>query len=145
MNALQTSRQRDLGRTKRLQINAHRPATFLMMFVLAVSLALGLASCEDNPANPNNPAPFAPCGKIIASRGTAATGGMIVHGQPGSVPAGAKVIVTDKNGKSATTTARPDGSFDLKESDLPSGFDHTIGNSLDVTAGSSKQSVTIDP
>ena len=144
MNAFQTSRQHASGRTETININARRPATFLMMFVLAVSLALGLASCEDNPANPN-PAPFAPCGKIIASRGTAATGGMIIHGQPGSVPSGAKVTVTDKNGKSATTTARPDGSFDLKESDLPAGFDHTIGNSLDVTAGSSKQSVTLDP
>ena len=142
MKAIQTVRQRSASRTETMKLNTHRPAAFLTMLVLAVSLAIGLASCEDNPANP---APAAPCGKIMASRGTGATGGMIIHGQPGSVPAGAKVTVTDKNGKSATATAGADGSFPLKESDLPHGFDHTIGNSLDVTAGSSRQSVTIDP
>jgi hypothetical protein len=115
------------------------------MLMLALGLAFGLASCEDNPAAPANPAPAAPCGTIIASRGTGGTGGMIIHGQPGSVPAGAKVTVTDRNGKSATTTAGADGSFTLLESDLPDGFDHTIGNTLGVTAGSSTQRVTIDP
>jgi hypothetical protein len=126
-----------------MKLNTYRPATFLTMLVLAVSLALGLASCEDNPASPapaNNQ-----CGKIVASRGTGGTGGMLIHGQPGSVPAGAKVTVTDTNGKSVTTTAGADGSFTLLESDLPDGFDHTIGNALDVTAGSSRQSVAIDP
>ncbi len=81
--------------------------------------------------------------KITASRGTVATGGMIISGTAGAVGAGAKVTVTDKDGKTATTTAERDGSFVIKEINLPEGFDHTIGNVLTVTSGNGKGEVKI--
>jgi hypothetical protein len=118
--------------------------------LLALGLALGTSACEDLKQ------PLAPdgeeqqqgaadnCPRITASRGTAATGGMIIHGRSGSVPGGVGVKVTDKNGKTATTTAEKDGSFTFRESDLPEGFDHTIGGKLTVEAGTSTRNVTIE-
>lgn len=84
------------------------------------------------------------CSKITASRGTTATGGMLIGGKAGSVPGGASVTVSDSNGNAAKATAGADGSFELKEADLPSGFDHTIGNKLTVKAGDSSCEVTIE-
>lgn len=84
------------------------------------------------------------CEKLHAWRGTAATGGMIIHGEAGSVPAGSKVTITDGKGNTVTTTANDDGSFTVKESELPDGFDHTIGNGLTVSVGKSNCTVTIE-
>ena len=71
--------------------------------------------------------------KITASRGTGATGGMIISGAPGAVEPGATVTVTDGEGNSVTTTADENGGFLIVEGDLPMDFDHTIDNNLSVT------------
>lgn len=71
--------------------------------------------------------------KITASRGTGATGGMIISGAPGAVEPGATVTITDGEGNSVTTTADENGGFTLLEGDLPMDFDHTLGNNLSVT------------
>ncbi len=83
------------------------------------------------------------CSKIVASRGTAATDGMIIAGRAGSVPPNAQVTITDKNGNTATVTAGADGSFRATEADLPDGFDHTVGNQITITAGGKSCVVTI--
>ena len=83
------------------------------------------------------------CSKIVASRGTGATGGMIIAGRPGSVPPNSPVTITDANGKSVTVTAGADGSFRAVEADLPDGFDHTVGNKLTVSAGGKSCEVAI--
>lgn len=83
------------------------------------------------------------CSKIVASRGTAATGGMIIAGRAGSVPPNAQVTITDKNGNTAIVTAGADGSFRATEADLPDGFDHTVGNQITITAGGKSCVVTI--
>ena len=71
--------------------------------------------------------------KTTVSRGTIGTGEMIIHEAEGAVELGATVTVTDKDGKTATTTADENESFTLTEADLPKNFDHTIGNNLSVT------------
>jgi len=71
--------------------------------------------------------------KITVSRGTAATGGMIISGGSDAVQPGATVTITDSEGHTVTTTADENGGFTLLEADLPQGFDHTLGNELSVT------------
>lgn len=68
--------------------------------------------------------------KISVSRGTIATGGMIISGKAGAVLHGATVKITDFKGHSVTTTADQNGVFTLVEADLPEDFDHTLGNQL---------------
>jgi len=117
----------------------------LISSVIIISLALLFTGCFE---------PFCPTpdtSKITASRGTIDTGGMIIYGAEGAVEPGATVMVTDKDGNTATTTADENGSFTLTEVDLPEDFDHTLGNTLDVTQESkvcresSKAEVTIVP
>lgn len=84
------------------------------------------------------------CSRIRVSRGTAATGGMVIHGSAGSADPGATVTITDQNGRSVTVTAGADGSFTLRESDLPEGFDHTPGHVLRFSDGKSICTVIID-
>ena len=71
--------------------------------------------------------------KITVSRGTAATGGMVISGGAGAVQPGAMVTITDSEGHTVTTTADQDGGFTLVEADLPEDFDHTLGNELSIT------------
>lgn len=75
------------------------------------------------------------CSKITASRGTVATGGMIISGTAGAAAGNSTVTVTDGHGHSVTVKTNADGSFVIKEIDLPEGFDHTIGGTLTVTSG----------
>lgn len=71
---------------------------------------------------------------ITASRGTTATGGMLIGGQEGAVLPGATVVAEDKNEKETDgVTAESDGSFEIKDQDLPNGFDRTVGNKLKIT------------
>lgn len=70
--------------------------------------------------------------KMTVSRGTIATGGMVITGAAGAVLPGAMVKITDSEGHSVTTTADQDGGFTLVEADLPEDFDHTLGNELNV-------------
>ncbi|GAB4112940.1 MAG: hypothetical protein Kow00103_03680 [Candidatus Caldatribacteriota bacterium] len=99
----------------------------LMLILFSVLLFVGCAG----PPLPDCPEPDA--SKITASRGTIATGGMIIQGEEGTVEPGATVTITDTNGKTVTTTADENGSFTLLEADLPEDFDHTIGNTLSIT------------
>jgi plastocyanin len=98
--------------------------------IMIISFALLFTGCT---APPLADCPEPDSSKITASRGTIGTGGMIIQGAEGAVEPGATVTVTDGDGHTATTTADANGSFTLKESDLPEDFDHTIGNSLSVT------------
>jgi len=84
------------------------------------------------------------CEKVRAWRGTAATGGMLLHGAQGSVPPGSKVTITDSKGKTVTTTAGDNGSFTVTEAMLPNGFDHTIGGTLTIVVGGQTCTVTIE-
>jgi len=99
----------------------------LISSVAVISLALLFTGCF----TPDCPAPDG--SKITAHRGTAATGGMIIHGAEGAVAPGATVTVTDGAGLTATTTADENGSFTLLEADLPMDFDHTLENTISVT------------
>jgi hypothetical protein len=96
--------------------------------IIIISLTLLFTGCFDKPFCPNPDA-----SKITASRGTIGTGGMVISGAVGAVEPGATVMVTDKDGNTATTTADENGSFTLTEADLPEDFDHTLGNILEVT------------
>lgn len=71
--------------------------------------------------------------KIKVSRGTAATGGMIIHGADGAVKPNETVIARDRNGKESRTSADENGSFTMREVDLPDGFDHAVDNKLAIT------------
>jgi hypothetical protein len=83
------------------------------------------------------------CSRIIASRGTAATGGMIIAGQSGSAAPNAVVAITDRQGNTVTVTAGADGSFRVLEGDLPDGFDHTPGGPLTISSNGTSCTVTI--
>ena len=98
--------------------------------VVIISLVFLFTGCT---APPPADCPEPDATKITASRGTGATGGMIISGAPGAVEPGATVTITDGDGHTATTTADENGSFVLTELDLPEDFDHTIGNNLSVT------------
>ncbi|MBA7587484.1 hypothetical protein ES708_29514 [subsurface metagenome] len=102
----------------------------LISSVVVITLALLFAGCYP----PDCPEPDAK--KITASRGTVATGGMMIGGAAGAVEPGATVTVTDEDGNTATTTADANGGFSLTEADLPSDFDHTIGHKIKVTQDS---------
>ena len=99
----------------------------LINSIVIIILALLFAGCYP----PDCPEPDAK--KITASRGTTATGGMMIGGSAGAVEPGATVTVTDEDGNTATTTADENGGFILTEADLPDGFDHTIGHTVKVT------------
>ena len=101
--------------------------------VVIISLALLFTGCT---APPPADCPEPDATKITASRGTGATGGMIISGAPGAVEPGATVTVRDGDGNTATTTADENGGFTLLEGDLPMDFDHTLGNNLSVTQNS---------
>jgi len=96
--------------------------------VLIISIAFLFTGCFDEPFCPNPDA-----SKITASRGTIGTGGMVISGAAGAVEPGATVKVTDKDGHTATTTADENGGFTLMEADFPEDFDHTLGNTIEVT------------
>ena len=98
--------------------------------IIVISFAFLFTGC---PAPPPADCPEPDATKITASRGTGATGGMIISGAPGAVEPGATVTVTDGEGNSATTTADANGGFTLLEGDLPMDFDHTLENNLSVT------------
>ena len=103
--------------------------------VIAFIFIVLLLGCTAPPVVP--PTCSEPDGtKITASRGTIGTGGMVITGAAGAVEPGATVKITDGQGKSVTTTANENGGFVLMEADLPDGFDHTVGNNLDVTQDS---------
>jgi len=102
----------------------------LVSLVVVISLTLLFTGCFDV-FNPFCPTPDA--SKITKSRGTIGTGGMVISGAAGAVEPGATVMVTDKDGNIATTTADENGSFTLMEADFPEDFDHTLGNILEVT------------
>jgi|GEM_PF-3056456 len=96
-------------------------------FLMFLTLVLFFTGCYPEDCPPPD------ASKITASRGTTATGGMIIQGTEGAVEPGATVTITDANGKTVTTTADEKGGFTLLEADLPDGFDHSIGNTLSVT------------
>jgi hypothetical protein len=96
--------------------------------IIIISLTLLFTGCFDKPFCPNPDA-----SKIIANRGTIGTGGMVISGAVGAVEPGATVMVADKDGNTATTTADENGGFVLIEADLPEDFDHTLGNTIEVT------------
>jgi len=102
----------------------------LISSVIIISLALLFTGCSEafKTFCPNPDA-----SKITASRGTIGTGGMVISGAVGAVGPGATVKVTDKDGHTATTTADENGGFTLIEADLLEDFDHTLGNTLEVT------------
>ena len=102
----------------------------LVSSVLIISLALLFTGCFDV-FNPFCPTPDA--SKITVSRGTIGTGRMVISGAMGAVEPGATVMVADKDGNTATTTADENGGYTLVEADLPEDFDHTLGNTLEVT------------
>ena len=93
----------------------------------------GLSRANNEENNNVDAACGVDCSKIVASRGTGATGGMIIVGRAGSVPPNSTVTITDENGNTVSVTADEDGSFRAVESDLPDGFDHTVGGELTVT------------
>ena len=96
--------------------------------IIIISLALLFIGCFDKPF-----CPTPDTSKITASRGTIGAGGMVISGAAGAVEPGATVMVADKDGNTATTTADENGGFVLMEADLPEDFDHTLGNTLEVT------------
>lgn len=96
--------------------------------IIIISLTLLFTGCFDKPFCPNPDA-----SKIIANRGTIGTGGMVISGAVGAVEPGATVMVADKDGNTATTTADENGGFVLIEADLPEDFDHTLENTIEVT------------
>jgi len=100
----------------------------LVSLVVVISLTLLFTGCFDKPFCPNPDA-----SKITANRGTIGTGGMVISGTAGAVEPGATVMVADKDGNTATTTADENGGFTLMEANLPEDFDHTLGNILEVT------------
>ena len=102
---------------------------FLIILML-LCFSILLFSCTP-PVEEKCPPPDA--SKITVSRGTAATGGMIISGGTGAVQPGATVTITDSEGHTVTTTADVNGGFNLVEADLPEDFDHTLGNELSVT------------
>ena len=97
--------------------------------IIIISLTLLFTGCRA--FDPFCPTPDT--SRITASRGTIGAGGMIIYGAEEAVEPGATVMVTDKDRNTATTTADENGSFTLMEADLPGDFDHTLGNTLDVT------------
>jgi hypothetical protein len=107
----------------------------LISLALIISLTLLFVGCTVPPVVPPD-CPEPDASKITASRGTIATGGMVITGAAGAVEPGATVKITDGQGKSVTTTADENGGFTLMEADLPEDFDHTIGNNLNVTQNS---------
>ena len=96
--------------------------------IIIISLALLFIGCFDKPF-----CPTPDTSKITASRGTIGAGGMVISGAAGAVEPGATVMVADKDGNTATTTADENGGFVLMEAVLPEDFDHTLGNTLEVT------------
>lgn len=58
---------------------------------------------------------------------------MVINGAVGAVEPGSTVIITDKDGNKATTTADENGGFTITELELPESFDHTLENILEVT------------
>ena len=102
---------------------------FLIILML-LCFSILLLSCAP-PVEEKCPPPDA--SKITVSRGTAATGGMIISGAAGAVQPGATVTITDSEGHTVTTTADENGGFTLVEADLPQDFDHTLGNELSIT------------
>ena len=104
-----------------------------VMLLLILIVSMIVMSCAP-PVEEKCPIPDG--SKITVSRGTAATGGMIINGAPGAVQPGATVTITDEGGRSVTTTADQNGAFTLMEADLPMDFDHTLGNELSVTQNS---------
>ena len=101
------------------------PLIFLITFQFIV-----LLSCQAPPVEEKCPTPDVT--KITVSRGTIATGGMIITGAAGSVLPGAEVKITDSEGHSVTITADQNGGFVLVEADLPEEFDHTLGNQISI-------------
>jgi len=101
----------------------------LIIFMLLCFSILFL-SCAP-PVEEKCPPPDA--SKITVSRGTVATGGMIISGGAGAISPGATVTITDSEGHTVTTTADENGGFTLLEADLPQDFDHTLGNELSIT------------
>ncbi len=95
---------------------------------MIISLTLLFTGCFDKPF-----CPTPDTSKITASRGTIGAGGMVISGAAGAVEPGATVMVADKDGNTATTTADENGGFVLIEADLPEDFDHTLGNTIEVT------------
>ncbi|HVZ41158.1 MAG TPA: hypothetical protein VHI13_17900 [Candidatus Kapabacteria bacterium] len=112
----------------------HPRTTLALLAIIAATLFTATATAQVSQPD---------CDKITASRGTVATGGMIISGSAGSVPGGSTVTITDKNGKTVTVKANADGSFVIKEIDLPDGFDHTIGDTLTVSVGETRCTVKI--
>jgi len=96
--------------------------------IIIISLTLLFTGCFDKPFCPNPDA-----SKITASRGAIGTEGMVISGAAGAVEPGATVKVIDKDGHTATTIADENGSFTLMKTDLPEDFDHTLGNTIEVT------------
>ena len=102
---------------------------FLIIFML-LCFSILMLGCTP-PVEEKCPPPDA--SKITVSRGTAATGGMIINGGADAVQPGATVTITDSEGHTVTTTADENGGFTLLEADLPQDFDHTLGNELSIT------------
>lgn len=103
----------------------------LLILLPLIFIAFFLLSCQEPPVEEKCPVPDA--SKITVSRGTVATGGMIISGDADSVLPGATVTITDSEGNSVTATADQEGGFSVVEADLPEDFDHTLGNELSVT------------
>jgi hypothetical protein len=102
----------------------------LLTILMLLCFSIMVLSCTP-PVEEKCPPPDA--SKITVSRGTIATGGMVISGGAGAVQPGATVTITDSQGHTVTTTADPNGGFTLVEADLPEDFDHTLGNELSIT------------
>ena len=102
----------------------------ILIFLLLLLVSAILMSCT-LPVEEKCPPPDS--SKITVSRGTVATGGMIISGGAGTAQPGANITITDSEGHAVTATADQNGGFTLVEAELPKDFDHTLGNNLSVT------------